>query len=301
MPKSKPLAVAFLLLALAAGGTFWFKVHQANAFFEPHTLLSRFPAEESSVLSIDVKLLRQAGLLTASTGPLEPDYKQFLDGTGFDYRKDLDSLLASFSNHGNYYIARGRFNWPKLREYVTKQGGSCYQELCRVQGSTPDRHVSFLPLRDDALAMAVSTNDLAVTALARPGQPIATALPSSPVWLSVPGAELRRPNSLPAGIRWMLSALQTVDRITITVGPSPEGIEARLETLCKTPVDADLLTSQLRTTTANLKEALARDKDSRDDELAAMLMAGSFDQNDRKVTGKWPVRKSLIDSLTAGI
>jgi hypothetical protein len=103
----------------------------------------------------------------------------------------------------------------------------------------------------------------------------------------------------------MLSALQSADRITLTIGTvssDPDaGIEARLETICRTPGDAGVLTSQLRTTTATLKEAVARDKEARNDELAEMLTAGHFDQSDRKVTGKWPIRKSLIESLTAGI
>jgi hypothetical protein len=284
-----------------AGGFVWFRIHRTNAFFEPHALLGRFPAEEASVLSVDFKSLRQAGLLTGSKSPLEADYKQFLDGTGFDYRRDLDLVVASFSAHGNYFIARGHFNWAKMRDYVAKQGGSCYQQLCRVQGSTPDRHISFLPLRDDAIALAVSTNDLAATAMTNAGQPIAAELPSAPVWLSIPGAELRRPNTLPGGLHLMLSALQNTDRITVTLGTAPTGMQARLETVCKTAVDAGVLASQLRITTASLKEALARDKDAQNDELAAALISGSFDQNDRKVVGTWPVRKSLLESLTSGI
>ncbi len=306
--KPSPVVLLAGLIALAfggAGGLAWFNVHQANSFFEPHALLARFPAEESAVLSIDFNLLRRAGILTASKAPLEADYKQFLDGTGFDYRRDLDSLVASFSSKGNFFIARGRFNWKKLRDYAAKQGGSCYQQLCRVQGSTPDRHISFLPLRDDAIAIAVSTNDLAVTALTNRGQPVTTVLPSAPVWMVIPGAELRRPNTLPPDFRLMLSALQSADRITLTIAPvsaDPDGgIEARLETICRTPGDAGVLTSQLRTTTATLKEAVARDKEAQKDELAAMLTAGRFDQSDRRVTGTWPIRKSLLDSLTAGI
>ena len=307
------------MIALAfgtAGGLALYNVHRTNAFFEPHSLLSRFPNEEATVLSVDVGLLRQAGLLTPrSKAPLEADYKQFLDGTGFDYRRDLDSVVASFSSKGNFYIARGRFNWKKLRAYTATQGGSCYRELCRVQGSTPDRHISFLPLRDDAIAIAVSTNDLAATALATAGPPISAVLPTAPAWVSIPGAELRRPNTLPPDLRLMLSALQTADRITLTIGPVPNApeppatappatetaIEARLETTCRTPVDAGILISQLRNTTTTLKEAVARDKEAQSDELARAIIAGTFAQSDRKVTGKWPIRPGLIESLTAGI
>jgi hypothetical protein len=236
-----------------------------------------------------------------STTVPEPEYKQFLDGTGFDYKRDLDSAVASFSRDGNFFIARGRFDWKKLREYAERQGGSCYQSLCRMQGSTPARHISFLPLRNDALALAVSTDDLAATRLTKTGRPVTAVLPSAPVWISVPGSELRRQDALPPGLRLMLSALTTADRVIVTLGPANQSIEAHLEATCRTQDDAKILASQLRTTTAVLKEALARDKRAGDDEVATMLTAGRFDQTDRRVTGKWPVRKSLLDALTAGI
>ena len=294
-------AAIILPVALATGLLLWFRISQTRAFFEPHALLARFPAEEATVLSVDFSRLRHAGLLAGSKTPLEADYKQFMEGTGFDYRRDLDYVVASLSGRGNYYIARGRFDWTKIRHYVNKQGGSCYQRLCSVQGSTPDRHISFLPLRGDALALAVTPNDLAATSMTSPGQKITAVLPSEPVWLSIPGAELRRPNTLPRGLRVLLSALQTTERVTITVGPGPSGIEARLETVCKTPVDAGILASQLRITTSTLKDALSANPEARDDELAATLTAGTFDQSDRKVTGKWPVRKDLLAALTAGL
>jgi hypothetical protein len=294
--------VGLIVLAFgAAGGFAMYNIHRANVFFEPHALLSRFPAEEAAVLSVNVGLLRETGFLSESKAPLEADYKQFLEGTGFDYRRDLDFLVASFSSKGNFFIARGRFDWTKLRAYTAKQGGSCYQQLCRVQGSTPDRHISFLPLRDDAIALAVGTNDLAVSALTTPGAPVTTVLPSAPVWLSIPGTELRKPNTFPPDLRMMLSALQTVDRVTLTIGPAGSGLEARLETICRTAGDAGVLTSQLRITTANLKDAVSRDKAAQHDELATTLSTGSFDQSDRRVVGRWPIRKGLLESLTDGI
>jgi hypothetical protein len=290
---------------LLAGGVAGYRVHASRAFFDRRVLLSRFPAEEALAMSVDFAALRTAGLLDGSKMALEPEYKQFLDGTGFDYQRDLDSVVASFSHTGNFFIARGRFNWAKLRNYAVREGGSCYQDLCRVQGSQPERHISFLPLRSDAIALAVSTNDLAATLLTKTGQPVTAAIPSAPVWISVPGAELRRQDSLPPGMHLMLSALTSADRIVITLGPASgtgaQGIEAHMEATCRTQDDARVLASQLRTTTALLKEALARDKKAADDEVATLLTAGSFDQTDRRVTGRWPVRKSFLDALTAGI
>jgi hypothetical protein len=303
----KRIAWAALLAGLLPiGGAVWFRIHSTRAFFDQRVLLSRFPAEDALAMSADFSALRATGLLGESNTALEPEYKQFVEGTGFDYKRDLDSVTASFSRSGNYFIARGRFHWAKLREYAVREGGSCYQDLCRVQGSRPERHISFLPLRNDAIALAVSTNDLAATLLTKTGQPVTAAIPAAPVWISVPGAELRRQDALPPEMHLMLSALTSADRVIITLGPVTlgnrgSGIEAHMEATCRTQDDARILASQLRSTTALLKEALMRDKKVPDDEVATLLTAGSFDQTDRRVTGRWPIRKSLLDALTAGI
>ena len=226
----------FIAAALAVAAVLAYRLHATHSFFEQHSLLSRFPAEDAAVLSIDFTALRSAGLLTASKAPPEPDYKRFVDATGFDYKRDLDSVAATFSDSGNFYIARGRFDWTKLRAYAARSGGACYQQLCRMPGSTPERHISFLPLRNDAIALAVSTNDLAATRLANPSAPLTAALPSAPVWFSIPGSQLRRQNTLPPGLHLILSALASSDRVLITVapdsgGPHSNGIEAHFRDL----------------------------------------------------------------------
>jgi hypothetical protein len=298
----KRIILACLLAALLlVGGGVWFRIHSRRAFFDQRMLLSRFPAEDALAISVDLAGLRAAGLLEESKTPPEPEYKQFLDGTGFDYRRDLDSVVASFSRSGNFFIARGRFHWAKLRDYAQREGGSCYRDLCRMQGSKPERHISFLPLRDDAIALAVSTNDLAATLLTKTGPPVTAAIPAAPVWLSVPGAELRRQDALPPQMHLMLSALTGTDRLVITLGPAGAGMEAHMDATCRTLEDARILESQLRSMTAILKESLPRDKKVPDDEVAALLTAGSFDQTGLRVTGRWPIRKSLLDALTAGI
>jgi hypothetical protein len=274
---------------------------RTREFFRPESLFSRFPAEDAMALDIDVIALRKAGLLTSSKTPLEPEYKAFVDGTGFDYRRDLDSLAASFSKTGNYFIARGRFDFDKLRAYAASQGGSCFDALCRVQGSQPERHISFLPLRGDALALAVAADDLAATRLAKTGAPISVSLPDSPVWLSVPGSLLRETGAVPPGIRMMLSSITGADRVLITVGPAAAGIEAHMETTCRNADEAKLLASQLQSTTSILKNEMPHDREIGSDDLARTLAAGVFEQTGARVIGRWPVSRALIDSLTAGI
>jgi hypothetical protein len=291
------IAVAALLAGLLlAGGLVGYRIHSSRAFFASRVLLSRFPAEDALAMSIDVSALRAARLLADSKATPEPEYQQFLEGTGFDYKRDLDSVVASFSRSGSFFIARGRFNWVKLRAYAEREGGSCYRDLCRVQGSRPDRHISFLPLRDDAIALAVGTDDLAAARLTKTGQPVTAPIPAAPVWISVPGAELRR-DHVPA----LLLPLIGADRILITLEPAGQAIEAHMEATCRTPDDAKILASQLRSSTAILKQKLALDKTTPDDYVETMLTAGSFSQTDRRVTGRWPVSKSLLDALTAGI
>jgi len=299
-PRRVTLGV-ILAGVLLAGGGLWFKARDSSGFFEPRVLLSRFPPGDSVVLSVDVALLRRVGLLGASKMTSEPEYRQFVEGTGFDYQRDLDSVVASFSTSGNYFIVRGRFNWPKLRDYAARQGGSCYRDLCRVQGSRPERHISFLPLRNDAMALAVSSNDLAATRLSKTGDPLSSSISTAPVWISIPGAALRGEEALPAGLRVTFSALQSADRVLVTLGASTKGVEAHMEADCRTADNAGILLSQLRTATALLKEAGRRDKQIQSDELASTLSGGTFDQSGTKVDGKWPVGKGLIDALTAGI
>lgn len=300
-PRSFSLLLFLSLLGIAAVAIVLVQWRTNRIFFDPANLLSRFPAEEGTALSIDFKTLRGAGLLAGSKAAPEPEYKQFIDGTGLDYRRDLDSVLGSLSKSGNYFIARGRFDWNRLRDYALRQGGSCYQQLCRMQGSTPERHISFLPLRDDTIAVAVGTDDLAAARLTKTGTPVTSRLPAAPVWLSVPGAVLQQRNALPPGLRMVLSSLVKADRVVITVAPVGAGIEAHLDASCRTADDARVLASQLRSTTGMLKQALLTDQEASQDDLARTLAAGAFNASGARVSGTWPVAKNLIESLTAGI
>jgi len=291
---------------LLAGAGIWRSVRMDREFRDPRLLLSRFPPEDSLVFSADVARLRRGGLLGPSKAAPEPEYKAFLDGTGFDYRRDLDSLTAAFSRSGTYFVLRGRFDWKQLQTYAERNGGSCYQQLCRMQGSTPERRISWLPLRPDAMALAVSTSDLAATRLTKTGDAVTSPLPGSPVWISVPGSELQRQSAMAPNLKFMLSALGSADRVVITFDAAGSdvkaaGIEARLDATCRTDDAAKVLASQLRIATSDLKEAQARQHAAQDDQILAVLTKGSFDQTGRKVTGSWPLAKTVLDSLLAGI
>ena len=301
MAPSRRVTQAIIGAAILLAGVFLFlKVREGRTFFEPAVLLSRFPVEEAAVLSADAATLRKAGFLAAPATAPEPEYHQFVLDTGFDYRRDLELVAASFSASGTYIIARGHFDWVKLEAYARRQGGNCYQRLCRMQGSKPDRRISFLPLRDDTIALAVSTDDLAAAKLENPGPKLTAKLPTEPVWLSVPGTFLRNRDALPASLRVTLSGVINADRLVFTISQVGQGIELRMQATCRSLDDARILQSQLRSNTTLLKEAIAKGPAAADD-LTRTLAAGNFDQTEKLVAGKWPLSRALLDSLTSGI
>ena len=169
-----------------------------------------------------------------------------------------------------------------------------------MQGSTPDRRISFLPLRPDTIALAVSTDDLAATRLTHIGAKITDPLPPGPVWLTIPGTVLRQPGGLPAGLRVVFSGLVQADRVIFTAGASATGVEVRMDAACKSETDARILVSQLENSVSLLKDAAARNQ-ADTSPLSNVLMGGSFTQAGARVTGKWPLGKDLIDTLTEGL
>ena len=54
------------------------------------------------------------------------------------------------------------------------------------------------------------------------------------------------------------------------------------------------------TAVGGVKEAAARNKPDTSP-LSNVLMSGSFSQTGTRVTGKWPLGKDLIETLTAGL
>jgi hypothetical protein len=86
-------------------------------------------------LYIDADALRAAKLLDSVAGSPaseEPDYRRFVEETGFDYRKDLNAAAASFLNGDAYMAVRGRFDWKRLSEYARAQRGECSGSFCSI-------------------------------------------------------------------------------------------------------------------------------------------------------------------------
>ena len=261
------------------------------------SLLDRLPTQDATVVSIDFTALRNSGILKLfATMQAEPDYEAFVKNSGFDYQRDLDSALVAFSPGGTFFLVRGRFDWNKLADYARANKGSCYDQLCRMAGSTPERRISFLPLKSNLMALAVSTDDLAAARLKKPGPQRQIDIPQQPIWLSAPNSALQRTGSLPVGARMFASALRNANQITLTLGPHASDFEMHFEAVCRSPQEATVLSKQLGQLTKLLRD-LTHGKGG---DLPGTLAAGSFQASGVKVFGYWPIPKALLEGFTGG-
>ncbi len=300
-------AWAAIAAIAVVGGAVWLGVYERAriAAASPAGMLQRLPPQDATVLFADFDTLRRGGLmkLLSPKTPEEPDYRTFVSATGFDYRTDLDLVAASFGNDGEYFVARGRFDWKKLRAYAEAQGGSCQRNLCRMSGSTPERRISFLPLQSNLLALAVSTDSFAASRLAEATPGIVQPLdpPRDPVWLSIPAESLKTANQLPAGPRFFATALASADKILLSLGPQGGQLEARLAVTCRTSADAAALAAQLQHATALVRNLIAQENQKPDPkDLSGVLTAGVFEQSGRRVIGRWPLPSVFLESLAGG-
>jgi hypothetical protein len=252
--------------------------------FDP---LSHLPTADATVASIEVSTLRKAGLLAVlASKPQseEPEYRSFVQASGFDYQKDLDNVAAAFTADATYLIVRGRFDWVKLEAFAKASGGGCYERLCRMPGSVPERRISFLPLQANVMALAVSTDDMAAVKL-RDIRPVGELQKlKDPVWISMPASGLKRAAESVPAMRLAAATMAGAERVTLTLGPREGGdYAAKLEAICGSPQTAAGIAEQLKKVTA------------------AMKSNATFQQADLKVFGYWPISKGTFENLAGGM
>jgi hypothetical protein len=264
--------------------------------------MKRLPSADALVLSIDFDQVRHSSIYRELMGSKimeDADYLAFVRDSGFDYKRDLDAVVASFAPSGNFFVVRGRFDWKKLESFAKQSGGSCYDKLCHMPGSAPDRRISFLPLAAGVMGLAVSTEDLAASQLLHTGAQRPISVPSEPLWLSIPGSALNRTAKNIPGASLVTQTITGVDDVLLTIGANGSNFSARLEAQCRTTQDAANLNGQLKTLTSIFKGAMEREKKKPDPkDLTGVLTAGQFRQSDRMVYGEWTLQKSFLDNLT---
>ncbi len=301
--RIQPWWYAALLTAVCAAlmfAVYWVRFRSPAS---PAELTSLLPVKDATVLYIDVDGLRRSGflnLIAGSKAAEELEYQQFVDQTQFDYKQDLDAVAAAFRKGDSYFALRGRFHWKDLMAYAVQQGGICHNGFCSFAGSTPNRHISFYPIRGNVMGLAISTSaDEAAWAIKKGNAPGWTP-PAQPVWLVVPAARLNDTESIPEGMRPFASALKGTQEITLSLGPQDYRFALKFQVTCDTVASASSLLVDLESASNTVRAELAKDRKSRPGDLAEILAAGAFRRDDRRVHGEWPIERTTLEALFGG-
>ncbi|HLK48558.1 MAG TPA: hypothetical protein VKT49_10510 [Bryobacteraceae bacterium] len=294
-----PLPAAGVLAAAIWGGL-WYRSRGLDTAED----LKRLPITDAVVVSVDFAALRRAGvlnLLESSKVAVEPEYQEFERQIDFNYQRDLDSAVMAVAPTGKFLLVRGRFNWKRLRAYVESQNGHCDGSLCRFEGSTPERRISFFPVRANLMALAVSPDASAALRLSTPNEGALFEVPAAPLWVSVPAPVLQSGENLPAETRSFAQTLARANSVVLAFIPEAKRFAARLEVRCRSNQDAAELAAQLNRLTALLRQTFASEnKAPNPADLTGVLAGGSFAEVDRRVTGYWPIERAFLQNLLGG-
>ena len=295
-------SIVFLVIALCvaiAGGLIW---NRSRTIPPLEGRMTRLPAGSSAVY-LDVSSLRQSGLLEMIAGQRvteDADYRQFVSSTGFDYRNDLDSALVGTLASESFIVATGRFDWKAIKEHTNRMGGVCKNGLCRMAASTPKRFISYIPLHNSMIGMAVSADEWAVTKMqAKNETPL--PVPDAVVWFGVTGATLAKGDALPAGTKLFAQALSAAKVITIGLHIAADKSEIRLVADCPTETAAGGLENQLKGVTEVFRKYLENvQQKPNPGDLSGVLTSGSFSLQGPVVTGRWIVGREFLETLLGG-
>jgi hypothetical protein len=299
------LVLAAVLLLVAGLGVWYVSTARHR---QPAALLARLPTRDSLVLRIDFATLRRAGILDRLAGSAarqEKEYTDFVRDTGFAYQRDLDSAWVSFHPDGFFALALGQFDWKRLEEYATANGGGCFQGLCRMPGSEPSRRISYLLVQRGLLALAVSSDDFGATRMAEPARGAALAgkpdppPAADPVWLSIAPARLRRAETFPEGTQLLAKALADATSVNLTIGAG-EGASfaARLEARFSSEEDAQLAVRSLDRITEVLGQIVAKErKPPPPGDLIEVLLSGRFTREGSVLQGRWTLSAAFLETL----
>ena len=303
--SQKPRAWLIVVgIAAVCGVSVWGVVWYRSRSLTTAALLRRMPAEDALVAYIDFGELRRGGvlkLLDGSKAGEDAEYRSFVRQTQFDYKKDLDEAIVAFAPTGRFLLLKGRFDWKSLRAYVESQNGRCVNAFCRMTGSTPERRISFFPVRSNLMALAVSPDESAALRLESAVSGPDPQVPAAPVWLSIPTSVLKSSDSLPAGTRVFARGMERAETVTLAFAPEGQGLVARLDVRCRDERDAADLASQLTRTTSLLRETMERERQKPNPaDLSGVLTSGSFRNDGRRVLGYWPIERAFVQNMLGG-
>ena len=302
-PRTRAWLLIVLILALC-GGTLWGVIWYRSRALSPAALLKRLPTDDAVVLYIDFGRLRSGGILQLLDGSKvgeEPEYRNFVSKTDFDWKQDLDAAMIAFAPKGKYMLLRGRFAWSNLKSYVLASDGRCNNSFCKLAGSSPEKRISFFPMQSNLMAMAVSDDDVGALRMNVVDERPDVEIPTAPIWLSIPPSVVKSGQSLPAGTQMFARSLERARAVTLAAAPEGDHFAAKLNVRCGNDGDASALAAELSKTTGLLRELIEREHQKANPaDLSGFLTSGIFRSEGTKVSGPWRISRALIENLLGG-
>jgi hypothetical protein len=310
-PRFQPwlfVAALVLICAIGAGLWAWRRVSQR---YDASRLMQTLPVGGAVKVFLNVEALRGASLLDVIAGPKtveDADYRHFADEIGFDYRTDLDGVAAVFV-HGDFYAAaRGRFDWKQLTAYARAQRGQCVNEICSLPASQPGRFVSFYPLNNQVLALAVSDSPQGAATIVPPSGKSGIVVPAAAFWISAPGTDFKDLKNLPVGTLSFVAPLAQAREVAVSVQPAAAAsgstnaaFQIRMDVACVSPDSATALAHVFTSLTEVLRTLVVKQGTApKPSDLTAVLVSGRFETHESSVTGYWPMDRRFIESLVSG-
>ncbi len=290
--------VVFVLGASIFGAWLWLR-HQEGATLP--ALIQHLPGQNAAMGFASIEALRQSGLLKPDAAPAarEPEYEAFIRKSGFNWERDLDSIVWSFTRDARFFFVTGRFDWARLEEFVQEEGGQCKDSFCTISGSQPDRQISFFPWRSHVMALAVSEDRYAADRL-RLDYRHGFSAPEAPFWLHLAGSALQDADPQAPGLKGFLRLLERTQAATLYLVPSQDAFSLELRAQCEDADTAAATSREFAKLTDWLNKLLAIEKQQPGEtELAAVLSTGKFTSNGAVLEGSWPISRNFLASLVS--
>jgi hypothetical protein len=292
----RPIVLGGVFVAIVCAGVVFFR-----SSLSPRAMLACLPPGEGPTLYVDVALLRQTGILeklAGKPGGEEADYRQFVEASGFDYRRDLDAVLVQWRRGTALFVLKGRFDQERLETYVRSNSGLCARSYCSLPGSVPERRISFQPLRRRVMALSAGTDPMGAATIRENGSRPAFIAPSGPVWISLPSSSFQAEPNLPGWLNVLFEALQGAQRAILTLDVRPNGFELALDAPCGSNEKAKAIAERLTSATSGLKDLMVRSgRAPEPTSLASALSTGTFRVEQAAVRGSWPLSHAFFEAL----
>ncbi|HEY3738901.1 MAG TPA: hypothetical protein VGL53_03605 [Bryobacteraceae bacterium] len=270
-------------------------------------MASYLPRVNATVAYVDFDKLRDAGmfdLIAGSKSLEELDYRQFVDASGFDYRSDLGAVVIAFQGDNRFVVARGKFDWRKINDYLTHLGGTCHNTYCNYQSHEAlGRSVSYFPIRPSVMGLYSGTAEWGVYELAqRHVDDRSGTFPDAPVWISVPASAWSTPKDLPPGGKAFASVFAEAERVVFTINAdASKNLHLYADVDCGNPDNAVKINGRLAEATGLLRKMLAREHETPNPgDLSGLLVGGEFRIEGTHVKASWPLQRAFVEALVSG-